>query len=411
MKYANLLMQRDSMNNLGDNMQILALQNLYHTMGISEEEIIRIEYNDLSTYDGDYVVLPINYPFYGYRNDLDVTMFSDKIIPVFLGLSIIGAEISDEERIYLRRFEPIGCRDQYTCELLRESGIQAFVNGCMTLTFPKKRNGYDGKKKIYCVDIDEELKEKIPSELLNDCVFTTQIVVGQIDAEDTTKQYLNTYISDAKMVITSRLHCAVPCIASGIPVVLYKENYSFRFPWLNKLLPIYKKKDIEYIDWRGHLVDCEEIKQLLLENAADRVSQTFDKYNKLCTISEFYEVTKEENDKCYIEHIDKTIEYIKQNWDSNQVINYSIWGITQPANKIVKFIEKNYKNAKLMYVYDLNKKIDFCGVQSKSPDEIESDTNTFIFVCSASAFHDAEQMMRRLGKKDYYQCNDDGVMK
>lgn len=411
MKYANLLMQRDSMNNLGDNMQILALQNLYRTMNIPEEEIVRIEYKDLSTYDGDYVILPINYPFYGYRNDLDVTMFSHKIIPVFLGLSIIGADISEEERIYLRRFEPIGCRDQYTCEMLRSAGIQAYVNGCMTLTFPKKRNGYDDKKKIYCVDIDEELKKRIPEELLKDCCFTTQIVVGDINAEETTKEYLDRYINDAKLVITSRLHCAVPCLASGIPVILYKEHYSFRFPWLNKLFPIYTKKDIDKIDWKGHFVDCEAMKQLVIENAADRIRDAYNKYNKLCTISQFYEVSSEENAKCYTEHIDMTINFIKENWKLDQDIDYSIWGITQPANRIIKYIQKNYKNARLKYVYDMSKQIEFCGVQAKSPREIENDDDTFLFVCSASAFHDAEKLMKKMGKKNYFQCSGDGVMK
>ncbi len=411
MKYANLYMQRESMNNLGDNMQLLALQNLYNKMDINEEEIVRIHYNELSTYDGDYVILPINYPFYGYRNDLDITMFSDKIIPVFLGLSIIGADVSEEERIYLRRYEPIGCRDQYTCELLRSAGIQAYVNGCMTLTFPKRRNGYDDRKKIYCVDIDERLKNRIPKELLDDCIFTTQIVVGDINAEEMTKDYINTYINDAMLVITSRLHCAVPCLALGIPVILYKEHYSFRFPWLNKLLPVYTKSDIDNIDWNGHLVDCEGMKQLLLDNAIDRIRETYDKYNKMCTISQFYEVSKEENEKCYTEHIDMTINYIKENWKSDQVIKYSVWGITQPANRIIKYIEDNYKNAQLTYVYDKNKQIEFCGVKAKDPKEIEHDSDTFIFVCSASAFHDAEKLMKHMGKNNYFQCSGDGVMK
>ena len=67
MKYANIRMQRDGLNNLGDNIQLLAIDNLLHYMGVPKEDIVYIDYYDLATYDGEYVVLPINYPLYGYR--------------------------------------------------------------------------------------------------------------------------------------------------------------------------------------------------------------------------------------------------------------------------------------------------------------------------------------------------------
>ena len=142
-----------------------------------------------------------------------------------------------------------------------------------------------------------------------------------------------------------------------------------------------------------------------------KYTETYDKYNKMCTISQFYEVSKEENEKCYTEHIDMTINYIKENWKSDQAIKYCVWGITQPANRIIKYIENNYKNAQLTYVYDKNKQIEFCGVKAKDPKEIEHDSDTFIFVCSASAFHDAEKLMKHMGKNNYFQCSGDGVMK
>ena len=122
MKFANISMQRSGLNNLGDNMQLLAIDNLYNYMGIDRNEIVRIDFYDLNTYSGEYVLLPINYPFYGYKDDMSITMFSPKIIPVFLGLSLMCADFKEAELNYLKRFEPIGCRDEYTMTELRKKG-------------------------------------------------------------------------------------------------------------------------------------------------------------------------------------------------------------------------------------------------------------------------------------------------
>ena len=56
MKFANISMQRSGLNNLGDNMQLLAIDNLYNYMGIDRNEIVRIDFYDLNTYSGEYVL-------------------------------------------------------------------------------------------------------------------------------------------------------------------------------------------------------------------------------------------------------------------------------------------------------------------------------------------------------------------
>ena len=77
MKYANISIERGYAHsairfgkdkerkiNIGDYAQILAVDNLYCRMGIPNEEIIYIEYYDLFDYDGEYVILPINFIFF-----------------------------------------------------------------------------------------------------------------------------------------------------------------------------------------------------------------------------------------------------------------------------------------------------------------------------------------------------------
>ena len=41
---------------------------------------------------------------------------------------------------YLKTQEPIGCRDQQTCDWLRERGVDAFYSKCLTLTFPRREH-------------------------------------------------------------------------------------------------------------------------------------------------------------------------------------------------------------------------------------------------------------------------------
>ena len=67
MKYGILEYKNPNVINIGGGMQILSILNLYEHMGVKKEEIIRINYFDLQTYEGEEVVLPVSFPFYGYN--------------------------------------------------------------------------------------------------------------------------------------------------------------------------------------------------------------------------------------------------------------------------------------------------------------------------------------------------------
>ena len=103
MKYANVVFDgnRTGSVNIGDDLQLVAIENLYREMGIDYKDVVKIGLSQLATYDGEYVILPISFPLYGYREGLNITMFSPKIIPVFLGLSIMSENLSDDEIVKL----------------------------------------------------------------------------------------------------------------------------------------------------------------------------------------------------------------------------------------------------------------------------------------------------------------------
>ena len=104
--------------NYGDHLQNLAIRRLYHKMGIKESELYELNYNSIGTYDGEYLVLPINQAITHAVH----RFFSPKIIPVFLGISRDASVICQEEIDYFKQFEPIGCRDEFTFFALRNGG-------------------------------------------------------------------------------------------------------------------------------------------------------------------------------------------------------------------------------------------------------------------------------------------------
>ena len=67
LKFANLYVDSKEYKNLGEDMMIFSIFNLYHHMGIDFDSIVRIPVSQLRNYDGEDVILPVNYPIYGRK--------------------------------------------------------------------------------------------------------------------------------------------------------------------------------------------------------------------------------------------------------------------------------------------------------------------------------------------------------
>ena len=193
---------------------------------------------------------------------------ADNLIPLFVSLHINSTAasrmLSDEGLAYLKKHEPIGCRDHFTVRLLESKGVKAYFTGCLTLTldsYAKKESGNDGK--IYIVDplygfpnkdrifvnaksfikgvikgdilnmnSSNEFMQKIFSKsLLDQAEYIKQELPKDTYTEDEkfllAEELLRKY-STAKLVITSRIHCALPCLALGTPVI-YLNGFEKEF--------------------------------------------------------------------------------------------------------------------------------------------------------------------------------------
>ena len=67
---------------------------------------------------------------------------SKSIFPLFISFHINpmaqSLMLSDNSLEYLKKYEPIGCRDNFTREVLSKKGIEAYYSSCVTTTFRRE---------------------------------------------------------------------------------------------------------------------------------------------------------------------------------------------------------------------------------------------------------------------------------
>lgn len=112
-------------------------------------------------------------------------------------------------------------------ERFRESGINAFYSKCLTLTFPKRSSEH---KDGWNILVDAQ-HLPIPNHILEESMSVSHKVPNNLPekVKFIYARYLpNLYKENAKLMITTRLHCALPCIAMGIPVVFFGDESNHR---------------------------------------------------------------------------------------------------------------------------------------------------------------------------------------
>ena len=137
---------------------------------------------------------------------------------------------------FLNTHCPVGARDLTTLKFLQKNGVESYFSGCMTLTLTKdkkiKRRDYilavDVSDKIY-----EGLKKRTTARIVRIGVMRTTELSAEAK-EAIAKYYLLLYQS-AKAVITTRLHCLLPCLALETPVLAILKQEPKRYAGLIEL--------------------------------------------------------------------------------------------------------------------------------------------------------------------------------
>ncbi len=145
------------------------------------------------------------------------------LLPIFFSFHLqdIGL-LTPALRDYLKRYEPIGCRDRTTRDRLASVGVEAFLSGCITTTLalPEHDNA-PARGPRYRVD-DSGPPVRGATELTHASGPAQRSFTERI-AESLERLVL---YKRATSVSTSRLHCYLPCRALGTPVTFNPRDPS-----------------------------------------------------------------------------------------------------------------------------------------------------------------------------------------
>lgn len=169
---------------------------------------------------------------------------SEAIDPLFISMHLSSQYHAEpmarkELRDYYAKHLPVGGRDKRTVRIFEENGHAAYFSACVTLTLenpfpPEERSGeillVDPFYKYQSEDYRNYLENAIiPPQERHRVVHITHSLApdhGMSEAEKIAKatELLDRY-ARASLVITSRIHCALPCTGMGTPVLFIANGY------------------------------------------------------------------------------------------------------------------------------------------------------------------------------------------
>ena len=390
--------------NIGDPIQSYAVKKLYLELGIPKEDIIPIPRYDMALYGGEECICVVNtasnYEELAYGLSFLPPSKNLHAIPMSLH---IHRKLLDDELNFYHHCTEVGCRDRYTVNYLKSLGINAYLSGCLTLTFPRRSEEQaKNANKIYFIDIDNSLESYIPKgirelgiKLSNVIRYNNPGIATRISVEETYKVHMEAekridLLRDtAKLVVTSRLHIASPCLAMGIPVILAKKHFGDRFGFIDCFLPTYTPEKYNDIDWSPSPINFEEEKA--------KIKNLF--FSKVVEATNRIELDK-------VWHIKKPIYKlssetavaiaIKNNLPMfNPNIKYAVWGtVLDVAFYLEEAMNKLLPHSTLVAGIDIASTNTFCGVPTIHPDNIKNlDNNVVIMVAAPSAQESAKKLL------------------
>lgn len=165
-----------------------------------------------------------------------------------------------------RRSSPVGCRDLATLRLLRSSGVDGYFSACLTLTFCPVQT-HRRTNRIYVVDCPPRILRLVPRWITQQAESLTHVWRGRpyrTQARFQAAQELLDRYATAAMVVTGRLHCALPCAAFGTPCVFLSENAADpRLEGLRQFLTCPSTEELDRIDGNVRPPDVEQVRTYL----------------------------------------------------------------------------------------------------------------------------------------------------
>jgi len=283
-----------STNNLGDHIQIIAMNNLLKLNNLTPTIFLDRDHEVSKCKTLDKIDSKLFVVFNGwFKINGDQWPPNDKIIPLFIGfhmrLTTCPELLSDEAITYYKKYEPIGCRDIFTKNKLINKGIDAYISHCLTLTLPTRIKNPSTQNKIIVASRDRKLLNLLPKYISKDAIYINHIT-NDFDHDINMKKAIklcNFYRNNAKLIITTFLHGSLFAIATGIPVVVFypyhpSHNYKRksksdreRFSSLIDLVPIYTFSQINEVNFNPDPIDITKLKNDIIDNFNSHLNKIF----------------------------------------------------------------------------------------------------------------------------------------
>ena len=162
-------------------------------------------------------------------------------------------KLTDGTAKYLQSRGLVGTRDSWTFNILQKHNVSVIFTGCLTLFLQHPDSDRERSGHIYFVDYSRLVALKLfPISIISRAMSITH--GGTSDPSNlnrfhTAYKLLDIY-ARAKLVITSRIHVALPCVAFGTPVIfinsahLYGAGRTAPSSRVTGLLPLFHTIDL-----------------------------------------------------------------------------------------------------------------------------------------------------------------------
>ena len=244
--------------NIGDYIQSIAARQFLPRVDVL------VDRDAVASYSGDSIKVIMNGWWHICKGNEKT---SEAITPLYVAYHIDNPKgLTQAALEHLKKHSPIGCRDLATMNCLQENGIEAYLSSCLTLTLGKTYHVPEKERTntVYFVDCDlqpnwfkrcltaccpnnEKLRRRA-LQLVEEHLRGAQVErrshlyplwIDQNRGFQIADQLLRDY-SKAKLVITSRLHCALPVLSMGVPVFFAGKNledrrYAGTLDWISRI--------------------------------------------------------------------------------------------------------------------------------------------------------------------------------
>jgi hypothetical protein len=261
--------QKGKRKNIGDYIQSVAAQQY------TGKDVVYVQAEEQHEYTGERVKLIMNGWFMHKPENWPP---AKQIVPLITSFHINpanGPRMLSEEGVayfkeYVKNFGPVGARDRDTERLLKSRGIDAKFTGCLTLTLGKTFKHYPSGKNVCFVDPFFEASNKrvdrlgylftlvlnykaivkiskklykstsrksllrsasffktysrfFEKDILENAEYIKHVLLeSRLGNEEDKFQYAKNLLQKyaySRLVVTSRIHAALPCLAMDTPVI------------------------------------------------------------------------------------------------------------------------------------------------------------------------------------------------